>query len=506
MNRRQRALLVRTLIFLFLLNSVSIVVYLLLHPRPHQPLSDKEEEEEEKTVNVTVAIASSPMKPWPVLPSFLPWNLTSFPPPRSCEAYFGNGFSQSVSPLNGRSGFFRCHYSETLGSSICEGGRIRMDPDKIAMSKGGEDLRQVMGRKEEDELPKYQIGAFQMEQGEVWERREDRKLVNQAFLDQYLRHGAVTTHTMRALVESITVVPTGHLQCDQWIEEPTLMVTRFEYANMFHTVTDWYSAYVSARITNLPARPHVIFLDGHCKTQLEETWEALFSTIRYAKNFSGTVCFSHLILSPLGYETALFKGLTETFSCQGSLSRQLIQNPNPQKTARLAEFGEMLLSSFSLSQNPNPNSKTLNILFVRRENYLAHPRHNGKVESRLSNELEILDSVNSWSKTPKNNEKCELRVINGLFGHMRMREQLNEIRKADIVIGAHGAGLTHLVSVKPGTVVLEIISSLYRRPHFELISRWRGLRYKAINLAGSHARPDEVIDELSGIVEELGCL
>lgn len=41
-------------------------------------------------------------------------------------------------------------------------------------------------------------------------------------------------------------------------------MTRFEYANLFHTVTDWYSAYVSSRVTGLPNLPHLIFVDGHC--------------------------------------------------------------------------------------------------------------------------------------------------------------------------------------------------------------------------------------------------
>lgn len=48
------------------------------------------------------------------------------------------------------------------------------------------------------------------------------------------------------------------------VEEPTLLVTRFEYANLFHTITDWYSAYVASRVTGLPYRPHVVFVDGHC--------------------------------------------------------------------------------------------------------------------------------------------------------------------------------------------------------------------------------------------------
>ncbi|KAJ1702500.1 hypothetical protein LUZ63_002279 [Rhynchospora breviuscula] len=503
MNRRKRSLFVRTLLFLFALNSICIFYYFRLHPRPQHPLDD---EEQNLNLNLTPPSlsSSSSLKPWPLLPSYLPWNISSFPPVGSCEAYFGNGFSRSISPLRGRNGFFRCHYSETLQSSICEGGTIRMDPGRIAMSRGGEDLEKVMGRREEDELPWFESEAFQIEEGEGWERREDRKLVDQAFLDQYLKHGAVHMHTMRSLVESIRVVPTGQLQCDQVIDEPTLLVTRFEYANMFHTVTDWYSAYVSSRVTGLAGLPHLVFIDGHCKAQLEETWKSLFTSVRYAKDFAGTVCFRHAILSPLGYETALFKGLTESFSCQGSAANILRQKPDYQKTARLSEFGEMLLSSFDLLPIPKREPGMLNILFVRREDYLAHPRHNGKVQSRLSNELEVFDSVQTWAKM-KNNMKCKLNVVNGLFAHMHMKEQLQAIRDASIVIGAHGAGLTHLVSAQTDTIVLEIIASMYRRPHFQLISSWKGLEYHAINLPGSYARPTEVTDELSKIMKSLGC-
>jgi glycoprotein 2-beta-D-xylosyltransferase len=226
--------------------------------------------------------------------------------------------------------------------------------------------------------------------------------------------------------------------------------------------------------------------------------------MRYAKDFTGTVCFRHAILSPLGYETALFKGLTESFTCRGSAANMLLKKPDYQKTARLSEFGEMLLSSFDLLPVPKPRTNELNILFVRREDYLAHPRHNGRVESRLSNELEVFDSVNTWAKL-HNNINCKLNVVNGLFAHMHMKEQLKAIRDASIVIGAHGAGLTHLVSAQPGTVVLEIIASMYNRPHFKLISGWKGLEYRAINLAGSHAQPAKVTDELGKIVESLGC-
>ncbi|XP_077221838.1 beta-1,2-xylosyltransferase isoform X3 [Tasmannia lanceolata] len=291
----------------------------------------------------------------------------------------------------------------------------------------------------------------------------------------------------------------------QWVEDATLLVTRFEYANFFHTVTDWYSAYVASRVTGLPNRPHLVFVDGHCKTQLEETWRAMFSSLRYAKNFTGPVCFRHVILSPLGYETALFKGLTETINCQGAPAHELWENPDNRKTARLSEFGEMLKAAFHLPLNKGRVIKPVsghNILFVRREDYLAHPRHAGKVESRLSNEQEVYDSLKSWVS---NHLECKIKLVNGLFAHMSMKEQIHAIQDASIIIGAHGAGLTHIISARPKTIILEIISSQYRRPHFALIAKWKGLEYNAINLHGSSANPSEVIDMVSSILRTLGC-
>ncbi|KAL5221915.1 hypothetical protein ABZP36_026628 [Zizania latifolia] len=504
-SHRLRRLIPRVLLLVFAIYAVSFALY-LLRQSPHPSADPEPEAQAEYHEQVQATTETSSQKPWPRLPSFLPW--TSGPvqqqPPHSCEGYFGNGFSRLVDVLPSRSGgggWFRCHYSETLRSSICEGARVRLDPALIAMSRGGEPLEQVMGRAEGEELPKYEPGALQVE-GEAAKRTGP--LVEAGFLDAYVPAGGIGMHTMRSLLDSARVVPPGELHCSQWIEEPTLLVTRFEYANLFHTITDWYSAYVSSRVTNLPNRPNVVFVDGHCKAQLEQTWEALFSNVTYAKSFSGPVCFRHAILSPLGYETALFKGLSESFSCEGASVESLREKPDPQKTARLSEFGEMILASFDLLKDDISSSKTsngLNVLFVRREDYLAHPRHSGKVESRLSNELEVYGAIESWAK----GQKCKINVINGLFAHMNMKEQLCAIQEASVVIGAHGAGLTHLVSATPDTKVLEIISSMYQRPHFALISHWKGIEYHAINLPGSYASVTDVVSELSNILKGLGC-
>ncbi|XP_043689654.1 beta-1,2-xylosyltransferase-like [Telopea speciosissima] len=533
MNRR-RVLLLKILLFLFVLNLFSLYWYFHFssHPKSQTPfvqetqnqILEKEnrqkQQQQQQQLPVSVTFHG---KPWPILPSYLPWDLNPNVTPKSCEGYFGNGFNRRIDLLlspseihpksdsnYGGSGWFRCFYSETLGSSICEGGRLRMNPDRIRMSVGGEKLESVMGRQEEEELPSFDSGAFEIEFDQGLSQggnlsRNGRKLVNKEFLDQFVPRGAIHMHTMRALVDSIQLLDPDKFKCSQWVEEPTLLVTRFEYANLFHTVTDWYSAYVASRVTGLPNRPHVVFLDGHCKAPLEETWEALFSSLKYAKSFSGPICFRHAILSPLGYETTLFKGLTEDINCQGATAHDLWQNPNDQRTARLSEFGELIRAAFGFPVNRNQQPKLVsghNILFVRREDYLAHPRHGGKVESRLSNEQEVFDALKIWAI---NHSKCKVNLINGLFAHMSMKEQVRAIQDASVIIGAHGAGLTHVISATPNTVILEIISSQYRRPHFALISQWRGLEYHAINLAGSYAEPEVVTKKVNDIMRSLGC-
>ncbi|XAR56758.1 Glycoprotein 2-beta-D-xylosyltransferase [Bertholletia excelsa] len=518
MNRRR----LKILLYLFAFNFMSLYLYFSSHPdhfRHHPPPEDDQRSSGGGRHDLQKSHQHPKLltKPWPILPSYLPWSLNPTVPFRSCEGYFGNGFTRRIdvlrpsspsgyrkSEVGGGGGWFRCLYSETLRSSICEGGNVRMHPGKIKMSIGGEKLEKVMGRGEDDELPEFEFGAFDVEVS--GESGHGQKLADSDFLDRYLQHGAIGKHTMRALVDSIQLVGDRDFQCSEWVEEPTLLVTRFEYANVFHTVTDWYSAYVASRVTGLPYRPNLVFVDGHCETQLEETWRAFFSSLRYAKNFSDSVCLRHAILVPLGYETPLFKGLTEDINCHGASAHDLWQKPDDQRTARLHEFGEMIRAAFGFPVDRHRTTKAVlahNVLFVRREDYVAHPRHGGKVESRLSNEKEVFDALRDW--VASSTLECKINLINGSFAHMSMKEQIRAIQDASVIIGAHGAGLTHIVSATPKTVILEIISSEYRRPHFALIARWKGLEYHAINLPGSRANPSEVISKLSDILKSLGC-
>ncbi|CAK9865256.1 unnamed protein product [Sphagnum jensenii] len=439
-------------------------------------------------------------KPWPHLPSFTPWDLKADLDPASCEAFFGNGFTQPFRLLDPK-GLFHCFYSETLRTSICEGTNMVMNPKRIKMAKGGEPLDSVIGRNEEEELPYFTSGAFQIF---VPERGGRKPLFNKTLLEYLIPKGTVQEHTLHHLLEQIRTIPLNEVTCAQRVTQPAVVVTRFEYANLFHTVTDWYSAYMTSRIAKLKKRPRLIFVDGHCKSSMDDGWQAMFSGVNFARHLAGPVCFDHLIFAPLGYNTPLFKGVNQGIFCQGCSASDLEKDLQYQ-TARLREFGEMFTSAFNISSatSSSQEDRVVKVLFIRREDYLAHPRHIGKPESRLSNEEEVLEALNTWASRRASDE-LNITIVNGLFAHMSMQEQLQQVQQSSIIVGAHGAGLSHILFARPEeTAVLELVSPYFVRPHFQAMSQWMGMEYHAIEMGSSEADCSEVIDRVDSILTGL---
>lgn len=87
-----------------------------------------------------------------------------------------------------------------------------MNHEKIKMSRGGEKLENVMGRRDEEELAVFENGAFQIEGDAklgfkaIRGARDGKKLMSDELLDKYIPQGDIFKHTMRDLIGSIRVV------------------------------------------------------------------------------------------------------------------------------------------------------------------------------------------------------------------------------------------------------------------------------------------------------------
>lgn len=264
----------------------------------------------------------------------------------TCEGYFGNGYDETYTLLEGPDApLLECKRHSAVTASFCSAGSVVMHPDRIRMSRGGESLEKVMGRQEDDEVPRFDPGAF-----EILTAGYDRVDVKAGSSSIEGATGAGSPvsglstaakltsaldrqdkHKLEWLRSVRVIDGTGGAAdvrvCASRIAEPVIFVTRMEYANLFHTSTDWYDTWSTARVlgleptldygdmlaskltpdtvvtpfTSAPKIPaHIVFLDGHNAGPMDEGWLALFVSISYAKHFIGPTCFDNLIYAPFG--------------------------------------------------------------------------------------------------------------------------------------------------------------------------------------------------------------
>jgi len=136
---------------------------------------------------------------------------------------------------------------------------------------------------------------------------------------------------------------------------------------------------------------------------------------------------------------------------------------------------------------------------VRRVHYLAHPRHDGNIVRRLDNEDTIYAALERAAAAPN----AGFTLVNGMFSSMSMAEQVAAVQDACIIMGAHGAGLSHVLFGPPGLHMFELRPPAFMRPHFIAYSHWAGAVHHDWPLGTSTPPPDEVLRRLTALVSEV---
>ena len=421
-----------------------------------------------------------------------------------CEYQFGNGFTQSLlvctiddevitSPLS----TFHCLYNALTASTTCKATKIMLDVSLMQVSRGDEEITAVLGRAEADEFIQYHQGAF---------------------VAACKPHGAVSTgdsrfvHHIGLMARSITFASEHTRQCSPSsiarITIPTLLVTRYEYANLYHSMTDWYNVYQTIQMFNLSHKPYqIIFMDGHSKGALDIWWELLFNNNNkpiYIKHLSlEQICYNEIYIVSPGYGSAL---------SISQMSQQSLTCNNP---SQLVSFIQHVRKSFGLNPDNKFNKNYYNnyknkplfitdiynknislvhtshndiiITFVVRRPYLAHPRvQMGRMERTMSNEDEQLTSIQQLLKENNNNNN----KINYIFHAydlttMNAEQQMLLMSKTDILIGIHGAALSYILFMHDLATLIEIIPQEYStRVHFQFFSQWSNHTYIHMKVSG----------------------
>ncbi|XP_071699023.1 beta-1,2-xylosyltransferase-like [Rutidosis leptorrhynchoides] len=236
----------------------------------------------------------------------------------------------------------------------------------------------------------------------------------------------------------------------------------------------------------------------------------------------------------VGFKLQIQIILLKLFALFGSVGPSLYRcwNPNDKKTTRISEFVEMIrlqfffvytipgkqvgsvwltrLNGYELkwvmdqtdqvysTRTPpqfKSGSRNHNVLFVRRENYLAH--HGGTFQSRLSNEQQVFDALKTWSSSQN---ESKLIWTFGIWTYVCERTSERNSR----CISYCGCSWCKTHSRQHKLKHLRLLLVSLGKPHFELIYKWKGLRYPPLYLGGSQLVP-LLLSTSSWTCLRLGC-
>jgi len=235
-----------------------------------------------------------------------------------------------------------------------------------------------------------------------------------------------------------------------------IAVQRYEYANLYHTMTDFFNAFILLEMFGMRSEHlRILFLDGHPHGTLDRTWGKLFNEFIRASDIKQPTIFPYMLWATVGYDSPLnkhdLKGVT-----------------------KLEEFRTFFLRQHGIFIHDRINCDNLTIVFLWRRDYLAHPRNpSGTVTRKIKNEEELVEAAKQhFSKHS---------ILGVQIDLLDMRDQLMMVAQTDILIGMHGAGLSHTLFLPRHAGLIELFPTYWStvNVHFKSMARWRSLHYRS---------------------------
>lgn len=237
------------------------------------------------------------------------------------------------------------------------------------------------------------------------------------------------------------------------VRSTTFVVNRIEAHNLYHAMCEWYSVFLVSYLLNFEAKQvEILFMDDRPPNLLDESWSMLFGKVLRYNTLPADNVFKTLVWNIFGYES-------------------LMNIPKVETLPYLTEFREFVLQSFGISSGKTLNCNKLSVTVILRRDYRSHPElSDGLVLRKFLNDSEVVRTV----------EKLFIgHNIKGIYlENYTMKQQLEIITATDILVGMHGAGMSHILFLPKHAGCFELFPEYYDHLlFFEAFSRWRGTKY-----------------------------
>ena len=242
-----------------------------------------------------------------------------------------------------------------------------------------------------------------------------------------------------------------------YVSNFTIAIAREDYANIYHVTLHTFNIFLMLMaFKQQPLQISILLLDAHPKAETDDFFLTLFGPLIRIGHLKRSVYFKNLVLSIPENKSPLSKYSFLTL-------------------AYLEEFRSFVLNRYFINNSSVQDCKEIKITLIWRRDKVYHPRNMmGSVQRKIFNEAELFQTLD---------EKYPQHCIRGfLLETMPMVEQLKIIKNTDILIGMHGAGLTHTLYLPKESGLIELFPFKFKQSHsyyklFEAIAKWRGLHY-----------------------------
>ena len=384
----------------------------------------------------------NPVIPWEDNPLVEPWGFTNVKYDIAKEYQECAVNQPKPRPEHG------CRVDPNTQIPYCNIKNLRIDVSKIVAPRGGEDLDTVMGRVEDVEFPKYKKGALST----------DRKLDIPVDIDKKM------FYYLENVTNALSYTPDQ--VCNKILSTPTLFLTRYDYVNLFHTLTDWWNAFFVLPEGNREV--NVIFLDAHANGLWDPVWNQAFGQVSHVMWLpKGGVCFRDAIFVPSGYSSVL-SPRDRSFT---------MSSPCPVMTTA---FLNHFVKKYKLGKEEMEQGR---VTIIDRVPSVNHPRSN------ITNEVKLIENLEHVKdRIMQETNATSVEVVR--LEQLPFVEQLRTMRKTHVLIGHCGAGLSHLIFLPDGAHVLELQYS----SHMSELAKWKpNITRRTVDGIYKKEVPEEVI-------------
>lgn len=250
------------------------------------------------------------------------------------------------------------------------------------------------------------------------------------------------------------------VKCDVKFDKPTYIMKLDATINMYHHFCDFINLYLSFHLNGSFDRDNqIIIWDTYpYRSNFGIVWQAFTrnNLINLSMLKDKTVCFTNVIFPLL---PRMIYGLY--------YNMPLI--PGCSNSGIFRAFNRHLLFHLNLKDSENivtdDQDNVINITFIKRNTRYR----------QILNQQQLIDSLRSFLKVQNQKIKVNIQLVD--FNHrMPFIEQIRLSSQTDILIGIHGAGLTHTL-FQPDYGILFELYNCDDHDCYKDLARLRGIHY-----------------------------